>query len=72
MLSSATYPKTRGMQKPTHHLLELLEDSEVRAAVSVGSGGGLSSPSPIEVVRDVDDVFGNCCGTSSSSIVRTI
>jgi hypothetical protein len=40
MLSSGTYPKTRGMQKPTHHPLELLEDSEVRAAISVGSGGG--------------------------------
>ena len=72
MLSLATYSKTRSMQKPTHHPLELLEDSEVHAAVSAGSGWGLSMPSPIEVVRDVDDVFGSCCGTSSSSAVKTI
>jgi hypothetical protein len=72
MLSLATYSKTRSMQKPTHHPLELLEDSEVHATVSAGSGWGLSMPSPIEVVRDVDDVFGSCCGTSSSSAVKTI
>jgi hypothetical protein len=29
------------MRKPTHHLLKLLKDSEVRAAVSVGSGGAV-------------------------------